>query len=61
MVQKVCDISSKYPGPFLLTDLGLIVFFLGGLKTPNFVPSNTYSLQKSLKNPLLILTYFFSL
>lgn len=66
-MQKAWDISSKYPGPFLRDYRpGIDRFFLGGWKKTSLVPSsssdfqqcNTYSLQKSLKNPLLILTFF---
>lgn len=55
-----------YPCPFLLVELGLIVFFLGGREENHVVPSlcsdfqqfNASNLQMSLQNPLRILTFF---
>jgi len=56
-------IPAKYPCPFLPMDLEQISFFLlGDWEENNLVPSSssdfTSNPQMSLKNPLLILTFF---
>lgn len=66
MVDRAWNIPSKYPCPFLLTDLGLIVLFLEDwvenslvpISSSDFQQHNAPSLSMSLKNPLLILTMF---